>query len=87
LTRSVNTLTSNAGNDTLDGRLGNDSYLFRRIDGLDTINDYSTTTTDVDTLKLTDGITETEPVIVKQDGDLYIFVNGTNYVKITSQFS
>ncbi len=93
---AINTLTGLAGNDTIDGGAGNDSlvggtgndaYLFRRTDGQDTINDYSTTTTDVDTLKLTDGITSTEPVIVKQNGDLYVFVNGTNYVKIASQFS
>jgi Ca2+-binding RTX toxin-like protein len=92
----VNTLTGNAGNDTLDGGLGNDSlvggtgndsYKFRRTDGQDTLNDYSTTTTDSDTLQLTDGITSTEPVIVKQNGDLYIFVDGSNYVKITSQFT
>jgi Ca2+-binding RTX toxin-like protein len=75
------------GNDTLTGGAGNDTYLFRRTDGQDTINDYSTTTTEVDTLKLTDGITSTEPVIVKQNGDLYVFVNGSNYVKIASQFS
>ncbi|PKN89270.1 MAG: hypothetical protein CVU51_01070 [Deltaproteobacteria bacterium HGW-Deltaproteobacteria-1] len=92
----VNTLTGNAGNDTLDGGLGNDSlvggtgndaYTYRRTDGQDTINDYSTTTTDVDALQLTDGITSTEPVIVKQNGDLYIFVDGSNYVKIASQFT
>jgi Ca2+-binding RTX toxin-like protein len=75
------------GNDTLTGGVGNDTYLFRRTDGQDTINDYSTTATEVDTLKLTDGITSTEPVIVKQNGDLYVFVNGSNYVKIASQFS
>jgi Ca2+-binding RTX toxin-like protein len=81
------TLDGGAGNDTLDGGTGSDTYLFRRTDGRDTINDYSTTTTDVDTLKLTDGITSTEPVIVKQNGDLYIFVDGSNYVKIASQFA
>ncbi|MFA5285901.1 MAG: calcium-binding protein, partial [Smithellaceae bacterium] len=93
---AANTLTGNAGNDTLDGGAGNDSligemgsdtYVFRRTDAQDTINDYSTTTTDVDTLQLTDGIAATEPVIVKQNGDLYIFVDGSNYVKIASQFT
>ncbi|PKN17064.1 MAG: hypothetical protein CVU71_17365, partial [Deltaproteobacteria bacterium HGW-Deltaproteobacteria-6] len=92
----ANTLTGNAGNDIFDGGqgndvlvggTGNDAYTFRRTDGEDTINDYSTITTDVDTLKMTDGISSTEPVIVKQDGDLYIFVDTGNYVKIASQFS
>ena len=81
------TLDGGLGDDSLSGDTGNDTYLFRRTDGRDTINDYSTITIDVDTLKLTDGITETEPVIVKQDGDLYIFVDSSNYVKINSQFS
>ena len=80
-------LDGGIGNETLSGDAGNDTYLFRSADGQDVINDYSTTTTEVDTLKLTDGITSTEPVIVKQNGDLYVFVNGTNYVKIASQFS
>ena len=92
----ANTLTGDAGNDTLTGGAGNDSlvggtgsdtYKYSRTDGQDTINDYSTTTTDADILQMTDGITSTEPVIVKQNGDLYIFVDSGNYVKIASQFS
>ncbi len=69
---AVNTLTGNDGNDTLDGGLGNDiltggngsdTYLFRRTDGQDTLNETAGVSGDIDTLKLTDGITTTEPVI------------------------
>jgi Ca2+-binding RTX toxin-like protein len=82
-----NLFNGSLGNDSLVGGTGSDTYTYRRTDGQDTINDYSTITTDVDTLQLKDGITSTEPVIVKQNGDLYIFVNSGNYVKIASQFT
>ncbi len=91
----VNTLTGDAGNDTLDGGAGNDSlvggtgsdtYLFRRADGMDTISDYSTQEGDSDTVRMTDGIQTSEPVIVKQDNDLYFFIDVNNYMKVASQF-
>ncbi len=90
-----NMLTGNSGNDTLGGGLGNDTlngntgsdtYIFRRTDGVDTISDYSTKTADKDTVKMTDGITETDPVIVKQGNDLYLFIDSDNYTKVLSQF-
>jgi len=93
---AANTLTGDTGNDTIDGGLGNDSlvggagndtYLFRRTDGIDTINDYNATTTDADILKLTNGIASTDPVIVKQINDLYVFVDSGDYIQIASQFT
>jgi Ca2+-binding RTX toxin-like protein len=92
---AVNTLTGNAANDTLDGAAGNDvltggsgsdTYLFRRIDGQDVLNETAGVSGDIDTLKLTDGITTTDPVIVKQNKDLYVFINADNYVKIAAEF-
>ena len=92
---AVNTLTGNAGNDTLDGGTGNDiltggdgsdTYLFRRTDGQDTLNETAGVSGDTDTLKLTDGITTTEPVLVKQGNDLYVFIDSNNYMKIASEF-
>jgi len=91
----VNTLTGNAGNDTLDGGAGNDTltggigsdtYIFRRTDGKDTINETAGISGDTDTLKMTDGISETEPVIVKQNNDLYLFTDSNNYMRVTNQF-
>jgi Ca2+-binding RTX toxin-like protein len=80
-------LDGGTGNDYLNGGTGNDTYVFRRDDGQDTIYDYSTTTTDVDTLSLIEGISSSEPVIVKQNNDLYVFLDESNFVKISSQFS
>jgi Ca2+-binding RTX toxin-like protein len=91
----VNTLTGNDGNDTLDGKAGNDTlaggngsdaYIFRRTDGKDTINETAGVAGDTDTVKMTDGITETEPVIVKQNNDLYLFIDSNNYIKVTNEF-
>jgi hypothetical protein len=35
---------------------------------------------------MTDGISETEPVIVKQNNDLYLFIDTNNYMRVTNQF-
>ncbi len=91
----INTLTGNDGNDTLDGRGGNDTliggngsdiYIFRRNDGIDTVNETAGVIGDTDMVKMTGGITRTEPVIVKQNNDLYLFIDSSNYTKITNQF-
>jgi hypothetical protein len=37
-------------------------------------------------LKLIDEITAAEPVLVKQNNDLYLFVDFNNYVKIVNEF-
>jgi Ca2+-binding RTX toxin-like protein len=92
---AVNTLTGNNGNDTLVGNTGNDTltggsgsdkYIFRRTDGMDTINETAEISSDTDTVKMTDGISETEPVIVKQNNDLYLFIDSNNYMRVTNQF-
>jgi Ca2+-binding RTX toxin-like protein len=81
------TLDGGSGNDSLVGAAGSDTYLYRRDGGQDTINDYSTAETDMDRLVLADGIATAEPVIVKQDNDLYVFLDESNYVKVISQFT
>ncbi|MFA6413632.1 MAG: calcium-binding protein, partial [Syntrophales bacterium] len=80
------TLYGGEGNDTLIGGTGSDTYIYGRTDGKDTLSDNSAEVTDSDTLKLTDGIQTTEPVIVKQNNDLYFFIDANNYVKAASQF-
>ena len=81
------TLDGGAGSDSLNGGVGDDTYLFRQSDGIDTISDYSTISADVDVLRLMDDIAASEPVIVKHANDLYLFVDGENYVKINGQFT
>ncbi len=73
------------GNDSLDGGNGNDTYLFGNADGQDVINETASSSGDQDRLKLTEATT-TEPVIVKQGNDLYVFTDANNYVKIASEF-
>jgi Ca2+-binding RTX toxin-like protein len=93
---AVNSLAGNDGNDTLDGNTGDDSlvggngsdtYLFRRTDGIDTITENAGLAGDTDVVRMTDGIGQTEPVIVKQDNDLYLFIDANNYMKVTGEFS
>ncbi|MDP2863230.1 MAG: hypothetical protein Q8N95_10615, partial [Desulfobacterales bacterium] len=79
-------LKGNGGNDILTGGNGGDSYFFSRTDGKDTITETAGLTGDVDTAKMIDGISTTEPVIVKQNNDLYLFVDADNYMKVTGQF-
>jgi len=92
---AVNILNGGAGKDILDGRAGNDAlnggtgsdlYLFNRTGGVDTIGDYSTNLGDIDILRLTEGIGKSDPVLVKQNNDLYLFLGESNYVRIENQF-
>jgi Ca2+-binding RTX toxin-like protein len=91
---AANTLTGNAGNDTLVGGLGNDTmtggngsdtYLFGNADGKDTINETAGLCGDMDTLKLAEATT-TQPILVKQGNDLYVFIDENNYVRIANEF-
>ncbi|MBU1711919.1 MAG: hypothetical protein KKD47_02330, partial [Proteobacteria bacterium] len=79
-------LDGNGGNDTLTGGNGSDTYIYRRTDGKDIINETAGIAGDSDIVKMTDGISAVEPVIVKQNNDLYLFVDANNYVKVASQF-
>ncbi|MEN6374581.1 MAG: calcium-binding protein [Smithella sp.] len=90
-----NTLTGNAGNDILDGGSGDDilaggkgsdSYLWGRTGGHDTITETAGVSGDADMLRLTGDITKTEPVLVKQNNDLYVFIDSENYMKIVNEF-
>jgi Ca2+-binding RTX toxin-like protein len=91
---AANTLTGNAGNDTLAGGLGNDilyggtgsdTYLFGNADGKDTLNETAGVSGDTDTLKFAEATT-TQPVLVKQGNDLYVFIDENNYVRIANEF-
>jgi Ca2+-binding RTX toxin-like protein len=80
------TLIGGSGNDTLVGGAGTDTYLFSRTDGNDTLNETAEVSGDIDTLKLTGDITTTDPVLVKQNNDLYVFIDSDNYMKIANEF-
>lgn len=83
---AANFLAGGTGNDVLTGGSGSDNYLFRRTDGKDTLTETAGVSGDIDTLKLTDGIATTEPVLVKQNNDLYVFIDSGNYMRIVNEF-
>ncbi len=71
---NADTLEGKKGDDTLKGHLGDDTYVFNRGDGRDTIYDYGRKGDDYsyynagnDTLKLGEGIKESELYITKYD--------------------
>jgi Ca2+-binding RTX toxin-like protein len=80
------TLDGRGGNDTLDGGIGSDTYLFRLGDGQDFICDYSTLPADVDILRFKGDIGRSDPVIVRQNDHLYVFLDETNYVIVEDQY-
>ncbi len=82
------TLIGGADNDTLIGGIydgywntydgpGNDTYLFGRGDGQDTIYDYDTTVGNVDTLRFKTGILPGDVVVNRSGSDLVLKINGT----------
>lgn len=67
-------LIGGAGNDTLIGSTEDDTYVFHRGDGSDTIEDPNGR----DLLKFTDNIAESQLWMTKKDGGLNISVIGTS---------
>ncbi|MEL7106260.1 MAG: calcium-binding protein [Pseudomonadota bacterium] len=71
-------LDGGAGNDTLRGDGGNDVYLYAEGDGNDFLNDDGTSSTEVDTLKLTD-IASTEVDLSQSGNDLVVDILATSH--------
>ena len=79
-------LSGGLGNDYLRGNGGGDRYVYASGDGNDRIDDSSGSTTDIDTLKLTD-LTAADVTFSRIGGDLQILVNGTGQaIKVEYQF-
>jgi len=79
-------LIGESGNDTLIGGNGSDAYFFGRTDGRDILKETAGGIEDTDTLRLTGDITTTEPILVQQNNDLYVFIDSDNYMKIANEF-
>jgi Ca2+-binding RTX toxin-like protein len=85
------TLFGNAGNDTLDGGAGNDTlygsfygeaggndtYLFGRGYGQDTVFDYDTTSGNVDTILFAADVVPTDITVTRDTSNIYLAINGT----------
>jgi len=65
------------GSDNLDSANGNDTYLFSRGDGQDTIYDYDTTPGNLDTILLGDDITPDDMTLWRDYDYLTLSINGT----------
>ncbi|WP_236250085.1 calcium-binding protein [Pseudomonas cichorii] len=72
------TLDGGAGNDSLSGSRGNDTYLFYRGMGQDTINEFDSTTGNVDTIKVASGITPGDVIVKRDRTDIVLSIKGTN---------
>jgi Ca2+-binding RTX toxin-like protein len=78
-------LTGGTGNDTLNGSYGSDTYIFKLGDGVDTLSEYSTTTTtDKDKIVLGEGITK-DSLIVRREGNYNLVIEYSATDKITIQ--
>jgi Ca2+-binding RTX toxin-like protein len=90
-------LSGDTGNDTLDGGVGNDFlmgnagtdiYLLNVGFGQDTVNNYDTTTTKLDTVQFGIGISAANTIITRSGDNLTLSIAGTtDKVMLTSYFS
>ncbi|MFZ5968303.1 MAG: calcium-binding protein, partial [Bacillota bacterium] len=82
------TLIGNEGSDTLYGERGNDTYIFGRGYGVDTISDYDSTTSNLDTLRMLEGIAPGDITVTRNGDNLELSINDTSdKVVITNYFS
>jgi Ca2+-binding RTX toxin-like protein len=74
----ANALHGNRGANLLDGRTGNDYYVFGRGGGHDTIQDIDTTAGNIDTLAFTPDLDPLDMVISRQSNNLRIALHGSD---------
>jgi len=84
----LNTLTGLQGNDYLEGGRGADTYVFNIGDGQDTILDYDSNTTNLDTILFGAGISFADLNIRGENGNLIIsIINTADQITINNWFS
>ncbi len=76
-------LNGGVGNDILGGNMsmgdsGNDTYIFGRNYGQDTISDYDSTAGNNDIIRLAEGLTSTDVTLWRDVSNLYLGINGTS---------
>ena len=72
---SANVFDGGAGNDTLQGGFGGDTYLFERGDGQDNIEEYGY---DTDTIRFGAGIAAADIVVSREGADVVFAVAGSD---------
>jgi Ca2+-binding RTX toxin-like protein len=84
---SADTLFGDGGNDYLRGSDGADTYIYASGQGNDEIDDQSTSTTQIDVLKLTD-LNPADLTVSRVGNDLIVGINATGAtIKVDAQFS
>ena len=78
-------LKGGLGADVLDGGSGNDYFVWATGDGNDVLSDTSTSTTEVDTLELTD-VSSSTAVLTKSGADLVVTV-GSETITVKNRFN
>jgi Ca2+-binding RTX toxin-like protein len=85
-TTAADTLFGRLGDDNLSGGVGGDTYLYRKGDGSDAINDNSGSTSEIDVLKFMD-LNPTDVTASRSGWNLLLSVNGTSAtVNVNYQF-
>ena len=78
---------ASAGNDTMAGGAGSDVYEWGESSGLDVVQDGVLSATDVDVLRLVDGLTAVDLRFIRVGNDLFVQRKDTNaYLLVTDQF-
>ncbi len=81
-------LEGGTGNDTLAGGEGNDTYQFGKGDGQDTINNYDSSATHNDVLRLHNDITPSDVRITRYNDDLIVTITSTgDKVTVSNHFA
>lgn len=77
-----------AGNDTLNGSIGNDIYIFGNGYGNDRISDYDTTAGNIDTVRMADGIVPGDVTVTRDFTSLYLSLyNGADKLTLQNWYS
>ena len=77
------TLIGNTGDDYLKGYYGSDIYEFAKGDGHDTIDEWAKKgSSDVDTIKFAEGITQSDVSFTMQHGDMFIQYATDDLIKV-----
>ncbi|WP_425806719.1 calcium-binding protein [Desulfitobacterium sp. Sab5] len=79
-------MSGGAGIDYLEGSSGNDTYLFGRGYGQDTVNDYDSASGNQDKISLLEGVSPADITLRRNNYNLEVQINGTKDVLTVSNF-
>jgi Ca2+-binding RTX toxin-like protein len=81
-------LDGGSGNDYLYGDVGNDVYIFGPGYGQDYVSDYDSTPGNIDTVRLTEGVTPSMVMVTRDQDNLYLSLNnGIDQLTLANWFT